>query len=213
MSRWMERMGLVAAGFALGVLSLGLPMTWLLGPSTFDGLPALLMERVRGETPQARVDAYVQAVLAGDEEAALAAWTPPDPERDEELSEALRQRRRDVTRQLIAAELGEAYTIADVEWWTTCCEPHVTCDARNAGGARIRVQFLDRDGLPIVTVFDVLHRDGAYWGAAAGHPPRRWALYDVYPRGEEPLAWRYTNTSETAWLSWPADGDIPMIEW
>ena len=213
MSRWMERMGLFAAGFALGVLSLGLLMTWLLGPSTFDGLPALLVERVRGETPQARVDAYVQAVLAGDEEAALAAWTLPGPERSDELSAALRQRRRDVTRQLIAADLDEAYTITDVEWWTTCCEPHATCDARNAGGARVRVQLLDRDVLPVAYVFDVFHRDGPYWGAALENPPRRWTLNDVYPRGEEPLFWRYTTTCETEWLNLPAGGDIPAIEW
>ena len=202
MSRWMDKMGLITAGFALGGLSLGLLMTWLLGPSTFDGLPALLLERVRGETPQARVDAYAQAILAGDEEAAFAAWTPPDPERNDELSEALRQRRRDVTRQLIAANLSETYTITDIEWWTTCCEPSVTCDARNAGGARIRVQFLDQDGLPVVTIFDVLHRDGAYWGAAAGHPPRQWALYDVYPRGEKPLSWRYTYSPGIEWLNY-----------
>ena len=81
MSRWMDKMGLLTAGFALGGLSLGFLMTWLLGPSTFDGLPALLLERVRGETPQARV-------------------------------------------------------------------------------ARIRVQFLDQDDLPVVTIFDVLHREG-----------------------------------------------------
>jgi hypothetical protein len=208
----MERIGLFAAGFALGVLGLGLLMTWLLGPSTFDGLPALLVERVRGETPQARVDAYAQAVLAGDEEAALATWIPPDPERDDELSEALRRRRRDVTRQLIAGDLDEAYTITDVEWWTTCCEPHATCDARSAGGARIRVQFLDEDGQAVL-YFDVFHRDGPYWGAATGYEPRRWALYDVYPRGEEPLAWRYTYTPEVEWLNLPASGDIPAIEW
>ena len=123
MSRWMDKMGLITAGFALGGLSLGFLMTWLLGPSTFDGLPALLLERVRGETPQARV-------------------------------------------------------------------------------ARIRVQFLDQDGLPVVTIFDVLHRDGAYWGAAAGHPPRQWALYDVYPRGEEPLSWRYTYSPGIEWLNY-----------
>ena len=213
MSRWMERVGWFATGFALGVLGLGLLMGWLLGPSAFDGLPALFLERVRGETPQARVDAYAQAVLAGDEEGALAAWTSPDPERTDELSEALRQRRRDVTRQLIAAELDEDYMIADVDWWTTCCEPHVTCDARIAGGGRSRVQFLDEDGLPVIYTFDVLHRDGAYWGAATGHSPRRWALYDVYPRGEEPLAWRYTYNPKVEWLNRPAGSDTPLIEW
>jgi hypothetical protein len=209
----MERIGLFAAGFILGVLGLGLLMTWLLGSSTFEGLPALLVERVRGETPQARVDAYAQAVLTGDEEGALAAWTPPDPERDDELSEARRRRRRDVTRQLIAGDLDEAYTITDVEWWTTCCEPHVTCDARNAGGARIRVQFLDEDGLPVTYTFDVFHQDGPYWGAATGYEPRRWALYDVYPRGEEPLVWRYTYTPKVEWLNRPTGGDAPRIEW
>ena len=36
----------VIGGFFLGVLSTALLLIWLLGPSTFDGLPTLLVERL-----------------------------------------------------------------------------------------------------------------------------------------------------------------------
>jgi hypothetical protein len=202
----------VLGGFLLGVLSTALLLVWLLGPSTFDGLPTLLVERLRGERPQTQVDAYVRAILAGDEEAALDVWVPPDSERSDEQSEALRQRRQEITQQWIAANLGETYTITDIDWWTTCCTPHVTCDARSAGGARIRVQFLDQDGLPVLYIFDVFHEEVPYGGATTGYPPRRWALYDVYPLDGEPLFWRYTYNCEGEWLKWPTD-DTPIIEW
>ncbi len=198
----------VVGGFLLGVLSTGLLLIWLLGPSTFEGLPTLLVERLRGETPQARVDAYAQAVLAGDESAAFNVWIPPDSERSDEQSEALRRRRQEITQQLIAADLGETYTITDIDWWT----PHVTCDTHSAGGARIRVQFLDQKGLPVAYVFDVFHQELPYDVEATGYSPRRWALYDVYPPDGEPLFWRYTYNCEVEWLISPAD-DVPSIEW
>lgn len=175
---------------------------WLYGPSPGAALRATIQKRIRGETPQARVTAYAHAVLRGDQDAALEAWMLPDRELSNGRSDALRKRRQEVTRQLIAAELDADFRIGHIEWWRTCCEPGVTCDSRSAGGARIHVQFLDRDGSPLAYVFDVFHRGGPYWGGAAGYPPRRWALYDVYPRDEEPLFWRYVYEPTVQWLDW-----------
>jgi len=69
--------------------------------------------------------------------------------------------------------------------------PSVISDKREAGGARMQVQFNDPAGQPVLYIFDIFVRDGPYWGAAAGYPPRRWVLRDVYLPDEEPLYWRF----------------------
>ena len=201
---------LAAAVLVIVILGGGFLAVWLSGPSPGAALSATILERIRGETPQAKMHAYVRAVLRGDEEAALDAWVLQDPDLSNGRSDALRERRQDVSRELIAADLDADYMITEIEWWTTCCEPSVTCDARNAGGARIHVQFLDRDGLPLAYVFDVFHSGGSYWGAAAGYPPRQWTLYDVYPRDEEPLFWRYVYEPTVRRLDW-APASTPTV--
>jgi hypothetical protein len=157
--RWC-RLGL----FVVGTLGLSLLSLWLSGATAGGALRASLVERIRGETPEARIEAYVDAVLRGDGAAALAVWKVPAEDGADEQSNLLHRRRQEVTCTLIAADLDSEYMITRTEWWRTCCEPGVTCDPRNAGGARVRVQFLDQDGLPVTYVFDVFHQDGAYWG-------------------------------------------------
>jgi len=156
----------------------------------FPSLRLTLLERLSGNTPEARIRTYVRAVLRDDEEAALAAWELPSWELPNGRSMAIAERRLTVTRELIAADLQDDFMIDRPEWWRTCCEPGVTCDSLNAGGARVSVQFLDQQGLPVTYIFDVFHRDGSYWGAAMGYPRRHWVLRDVYLRDEEPLFWR-----------------------
>ncbi|MGC9522047.1 MAG: hypothetical protein ACP5HG_09220 [Anaerolineae bacterium] len=202
------RIAAYAALVVIAVLGIGLLLMWLHSATAGGALRATVVEHLRGETPEAKIEAYVDAVLRGDEGAALAAWKAPEEERDDELSDALRQRRQEVTRDLIAADLDPEYMTTRIEWWSTCCEPGPTCDSRNAGGARVHVQFMDRDGLPVAYVFDVFHQDGPYWGAAAGYEPRRWALYDVYPRGEEPLYWRWVYTPHVDYLTWPPEATV-----
>lgn len=163
-----------------------------------------LQERITGNTPEARIKTYVRAVLRGDEEAALAAWELPNGP-----STALAERRQAVTRELIAADLQDDFLILRSEWWRTCCEPGVTCDSRNAGGARVSVQFLNQQGLPVIYIFDVFHRHGSYWGAAAGYPTRHWVLRDVYDQGQEPLFWRWVYEPEVRYLGWPPASDQP----
>lgn len=112
-----------------------------------------------------------------------------------------------MTCELLAADLQDDFLMLHTEWWRTCCEPGVICDSRGAGGARISVQFLDQQGLPVVYIFDVFHRDGSYWGGAAGYPPRHWVLRDVYARGQEPLFWRYVSEPKVHYLGWPPAAD------
>ena len=144
-----------------------------------------LLEHSTGNQPQEQVDAFVQAVVRGDRSAAVELWEIGDTYFQSDLV----RRRERVIDDLLAAGIKPDYSILDVEWWTTCCEPSVTCDSRGAGGARIRVQFLDRNGWPVLYTFDVFAREQPYWGSAAGYPPRDWVLRDVYPHGQEPLFW------------------------
>jgi hypothetical protein len=166
------------AGFASGLLTLG-------GYS-----PNMLLELVTGQTPQAKIKPYLEAILAQDREAALEAWLQPDPSTVtyQELSE----RRIQVTDELLALNITE-YTIFEPEWWSTCCDPGITCQARNAGVARIRVQVLDAQGKPWGYIFDVVTK-GPYFGDAEGNPYRHWQLRDIYPRGEAPITWTLTPT-------------------
>jgi len=191
------------------ILSLALLVAWLYASTPASALLTKALEQVRGETPEARVNAYMRAVLRDNEEAALEAWTIQDRALPDGRHDALRERRERVTRQLIASQWDDSFRINHIEWWRTCCEPGVICNGLDAGGARIQVQLLDLDGLPHVFVFDVFHRDGPYWGAAMGYQPRRWTLYDVYPDGEEALFWRYVYEPKVRWLAWPSPNETP----
>lgn len=194
---------LVAAAF-LGLASLALLL--LLSPAG-SPLRATVVEWLRGERAAARLDAYVRAILRGDGRAAWDAWELPQWELAAGRSAALQKRRQDVTRDLLAAGIRPDYSILHIEWWRTCCEPGVTSDSRSAGGARIQVQFVDRQGQPLAYTVDVFTGDGAYWGAAMGYPVRHWVLRDVYPADEQPLFWRYVY--EPAVRSLDAVSPIP----
>ncbi len=182
---------------ALAVLLVLLLPAWLaveLIPSA-GALRATVQETLTGETPEARIATYVNAVRRGDERAALAAWELPTWELLEGHSEKLGERRVRVTRELIAAGIRPSYHIVHVQWWRTCCEPGITPDSRSAGGARIDVQFADLNGEPLRYRFDLFTRGGAYWGAAMGYPPRAWVLRDLYPADQQPLFWRFLYES------------------
>ena len=196
----------------LVVLPFALITTCILGLWFFSSPVRLtLQEWITGNTPEARIKAYVKAVLRGDEEAALAAWELPSWELPNGRSATLAERRQAVTRELIAADLQDDFLMLHTQWWRTCCEPGVICDSRSAGGARVSVQFLNQRGLPVGYIFDVFHRHGSYWGAAAGYPPRHWALRDVYARSQEPLFWRLVYEPQMRYLGWPpASGQTTM---
>lgn len=156
-----------------------------------------------GEEAQAEVAAYVRAIARGDEGAAYAVWELPSWEGYEGWHTALSERRQSVTGKLMAAGIDSDFTILNVEWWRTCCEPGVILNPREAGGVRFRVKLWDRDGSPLVYIFDVFVRGVTYWGAAAGYPPRHWMLRDVYPPNQEPLFWRWVFEPSARHLGWP----------
>jgi hypothetical protein len=189
-------------GAAIAILGISLLLTWGDGSVAGQAQRQSIQEGLAGETPEARVHAYLRAILRGDEAAALAAWTLHEPELPDGRGDALRERRAEVTRQLIAAQLEPDYVISEIEWWSTCCEPRVIDDARSAGGARIQVQLLDHYGMPHDLIFDVFHRGGSYWGGAMGYPQRRWVLYDVYAMQDDPLYWRFVYEDSVYWKVW-----------
>jgi hypothetical protein len=193
MCRWGLGLGITVLALAAMVLAI----CWLFSSTDVTWL----CEQIMGETPEAKATAYVRAVARGDENAALNLWELPGLQ-DQEQLQALAERREQVTSQLIAARIEAEVTILDTEWWTTCCEPVVTCDPHSAGGARMTVQSLDNTGSPIIYVLDIFVRDGPYWGAAAGYPFRHWALRDVYLEGEEPLYWRRLHEETIRYLDW-----------
>jgi hypothetical protein len=186
--------------FLVGLLvAMGVAGGWLLGSP--DG--TLLREQIAGETPRAKIAAYVQAILRGDEQAALDLWEPAHLA-NQEQAQALSERRRLVTRELCAARasLKPGFVILRTEWWGTCCEPTVASDSRDAGGARVQVQFVDDRDRPVVYVFDVFVRDLPYWGAATGYAYRRWVIRDIYRAEDEPYFWRLVYEPRVRYLEW-----------
>ena len=168
------------SGFIVCALTLG------------DYSPNMLLEIISGETPQAKITRYLQAIQAQDRAAALDVWILPV---DSSVTFTKLSERRDlVTDELLALKIT-GFTIYEPQWWGTCCDPGVTRHARNAGGARVQVQVLDAVGHPWGYTFDVFV-DGPYFGDAIGNPYRHWFLRDVYARGELPIYWQLSYTEE-----------------
>ena len=166
----------------------------LLGSNVSCTVDHRLVERALGQTPQVQIARYLDAVAEGDREAALVLWSLEDSS-----SADLEARRTSVTDELLAFGPGLEHQILDVAWWRTCCEPGLIDDAAfpdpdgaaaQAGGARVRIALSSENEHKAIYVFDVLV-PGGYWGEAAGNPVRNWAIVDVYPEGQAPLAWAW----------------------
>ena len=168
----------------LAGIGIGAGGLWLIVQNDIE-LRYYLLEHPTGNQPHAQIAAFMQAIVRSDRSTALELWEIEDADTQSEL-----MRRQDsVISDLLAAGINPDYMIQGIEWWTTCCEPNVTNNPQNAGGARINVQFLDKNGLPVPYTFDVFTRDQPYWGSAEGYPPRDWVIRDVYPDNKEPLYW------------------------
>lgn len=178
MFRTLLRFGLLIVFITMMVIG----ALWLFTP-----WQANLQQRQAEKRVEAGIKAYLQAVMRRDRQAALKLWdlSVPLPAGSEPL---LLQRREQITDELLAFDIA-GYHIMHIEWWTTCCEPHVTCSARSAGGARVQVQLLDAGGQPLSYLFDIFAREQPYWGDALGNPLRHWLLRDVYLMEQMPLFW------------------------
>lgn len=172
------------AGIAIGVGGL-----WFAIQNNTE-LRYFLYEQATASLPQSRITAFVNALVQDDKMAALKLWEVYDDPSSEPQA-ALMERREAVIADLLSAKIQPEYMVLDSEWWTTCCEPGVTNDSRNAGGARINVQFMDKNGNPLSYVFDVFTRQQPFWGSAGGDPARDWVIRDVYPFGQNPMYWLF----------------------
>ncbi|MGB2762323.1 MAG: hypothetical protein WBC21_02140 [Minisyncoccales bacterium] len=142
------------------------------------------IEKIINETPEAKINAYLKAVMKNDERKVLEFWRLSDWKEDPLLS----NRRENISKELIAMGTKD-FDILNIEWWRTCCVAGVISNSQAAGGARARVKLISRDDVEYIYIFDIFHQKGAYWGAAEGCQLRHWVLRDVYPSDQEPLFW------------------------
>lgn len=163
-----------------------------------------LLELPPRNQPQARVEAFIKAIHNNDASSALNLWEIEAPAGADPPG-ALHKRRDELISQLMARGVRDEFLVLDIEWWTTCCEPSVTNNSRNAGGARMRVQLLDQQGNPLSVTFDVFTREQPYWGDAAGNPRRDWVIRDVYIPEQQPLFWRMVYEPVIRYL--PGEGE------
>ena len=179
---YLKVIGVLAVFFiGIGVGACGL---WLIVRNNVE-LRYYLLEHSTVNQPHAQIAQFVQAIVRGEYSTAMELWKIEDVDTWDEMT----RRRESIISDLLSAGIQPDYMVLNVEWWSTCCEPSVTCESRGAGGARMRVQFLGADGDSILYTFDVFAREQPYWGAAADYPPREWVIRDVYPYDEEPLFW------------------------
>ena len=192
---------LIAAALVLCLLNCGV-LDWALNQVHTT------VERLLGETPEAKLTSYLDAVKSGVRNTALACW----PAR-EHLGADYETRRQQVTEQLLALGSSLRHQVLEVEWWRTCCEPGRVADPDIAGMARMQVEITDEQGRTLPYVFDI-GTTTQYRGDAGDDPVRRWVLWDVYLSDEPPLVFRWPlrPTSELAVTTEPvalADGGHP----
>lgn len=181
------------AGIGIGACGLGLAI------QNNDDIRYIVLTQPTGNSPQARITAFVNPVVRGNKTAALKLWEV-DGRSLPERQKVMGIRRTSVVADLVSAKIKPDFRIREVEWWTTCCEPNVTNDSRNAGGARIKVQFLNQYGSPITYIFDVFTREQPYWGAAEGYRPRDWVIRDVYSEDKKPIFWPLVYESQIQFI-------------
>ena len=183
--------------FLAGIIS-GAGGLWLAIQNNTE-LRYFLFEQATASLPQSKIAAFVQSIVQDDKTTALKLWEVNDDPSSEQ-QRALMKRRENVISDLLSAKIKPDYMILYIEWWTTCCEPGVTNDSRNAGGARINVQLLDNNGNPLSYIFDVFTREQPYWGGAEGYQPRDWVIRDVYPYDQNPMYWLLIHESKIRYI-------------
>jgi len=149
------------------------------------------------QSPEQAVALYAERVMRGAFDDALGVWTPSTARRQQEWTDAYRQRREVVTRELSMTR-PSTYRVVRIEWWRTCCEPGIAEKPEYAGLARVRVAFEMSSG-PREYFFDI-RKDPNCCGP--GDPlgalqVRYWTLLDVYPTTKLPLqfTWVYDPTT------------------
>jgi hypothetical protein len=158
-----------------------------------SGVFVLFIEKTIGETPEAKIELYVQSISRGNKKEALDLWQFPDWWDSSFIGfKELRERREKITNELAKTNIHSDFTITGIEWWNTCCMPSVTDNSNHANGARVYVQITDFDNNKLDYIFDVFvlsgHREPGMESSI-----RHWIIRDVYPRNEKPLFWTMSN--------------------
>ena len=154
-----------------------------------NGAFAPFIEKAIGETPEVKIDLYLQAVSKGNEKTALNLWKFPDWWNLTFTGfNQLKNRREETTDKLIKAKINSNFTITKIDWWSTCCVPSIIGDSNWANGARVYVQLTDFNNNKLNYVFDVFVSKG-HREPGIGDSIRHWTIRDVYPENEEPLFW------------------------
>lgn len=152
------------------------------------GITSLFVEKIKNETPEAKITAYIQAVSSGNKEKALSFWEISESyELNPEYCDKIKDRGEQINKELIEKKIKPELIITNIEWWSTCCVPRVIDNPRFAGKAKVYVRLTDSNNIRSAYIFDVIV-PGGYEGGLAGHSVRHWVLYDVYPEKQKRIS-------------------------
>jgi hypothetical protein len=157
------------------------------------------IEEIIGETPEAKVNEYLKAVMTNDQKAAFKIWQLPDYGKEETIS-LLNNRRQDITKELITKGVKD-FKILDIDWWSVCCIPTIINEhPGGAGFARTRVKLITYGNEETIYIFDLFTQKG-YCNGLCGCPTRHWTIRDIYQSGQRPLLWTILSWEgkETTW--------------
>lgn len=149
----------------------------LLAP--FGPGPAIVA-RITSDTHDGQLELFARSIERGELERARSLWIVP-ANASAPVQESLEARKREVLGEL-ARFAGTRHVVQGVQWWGTCCMPHVIDSPTGAGGARYRVSF---EGSSVQYVVDVFAVDTSW--IHDRQPARGWAVRDVYHSGDPPL--------------------------
>ena len=154
-----------------------------------NGVFAPFIEKAIGETPKAKIELYLQAVSKGDEKEALDFWEFPDWWDSSFVGfDQLKDRRKEITDELIKAKINPDFTITKIDWWSTCCVPSIINDSNWANGARVYVELTDFNNDKLNYIFDVFVLKG-HREPGIGDSIRYWTIRDIYPENKKSLFW------------------------
>lgn len=146
------------------------------------GVSELVIEKMSGRTPEVKIESYIRAVSGGDKEQAFAVWNLPEMDKSSvssaEYYDNLKKQRETSTQDLIAKKISPEFKIKNVEWWSTCCEPHILDNSRSAGRAKFYVELTDSNSAKSTYIFD-LSVPGGYDGGLTSHYVRNWEIDSV----------------------------------
>lgn len=153
------------------------------------GISSLIIEKITGKTPEAKIENYIKTVSGGNKEKAFAVWDLPKIDTSSASSanyyEELKTQRETFTQDLIAKKISPNFKIKDIEWWSTCCEPHVIQNPRAAGRAKFHVELTDSNNTKSTYIFN-LEVPGGYDGGLTRHYVRDWKITEAYPENGYP---------------------------